>query len=95
MLEKETLGPGLEPIASSSTEATERIKATSRSSATTTGAIFVGLQLPYEFGRVSELGTDKPEVENSQGLGAAVRVDAAICFAPLRSAVFFSLRTLL
>lgn len=43
---------------------------TSRSSATTTGATFVGPQPVDGSGRVSELGTDKLDVENSLGLGA-------------------------
>lgn len=62
----------------------------SRQPATATGAICFGPQLPDGSGRVGELGTDKPEVESSRGLGAAVRVDVASSFAPLRSAVFVS-----
>lgn len=84
MLEKQSLDPGLELIARSSAEATEQIKPTSRSSATATGATFVGPQLADGSGRVRKVGTDKPEVENSRGLGARRRCQS-LCAITQRS----------
>lgn len=98
-LEEEAQEDSLEPVASGSAEpdhgrtcSGHGAEAASRPGASLTGTVF-GPQLPVGSVGVSDLSTDKPKVENTRGLGAAVRVEATGRFVPLRSVVFFSLRT--